>query len=151
MNPWKAIVVKHKAKSVKPIPDGWLTRAQVAEKIGCAENRVAENLRDALAAKDILTDKFAVWDAIEGKVINVVCYKINDKKRTSAEPEESSSPSPRKRGRPPKLQQWPYAKGTRVRRMDGGQGVMLSGGMVRWDSGSVTTPKGSSIRKIKPL
>lgn len=144
MNPWKALVVKHKARSVKPIPEGWLTRAQVAEKIGCAENRVSENLRDALSAKDIICDKFPVWDAIDGKIVNVVCYKINDKQRTD-EP-----PSPRKRGRPPKMR-WPYAKGTRVRRIDGGQGVMLNNGMVRWDSGSVTTPKGSSINKIKPL
>lgn len=151
MNPWKALVVKHKAKSVKPIPEGWLTRAQVADKIGCAENRVAENLRDALAAKDILTDKFPVWDAIEGKVVNIVCYKINDRKKATADSQEPlPSPSPRKRGRPRKMQ-WPYSKGTRVRRIDGGQGVMLNDGMVRWDSGSVTKPTGSSINKIKPL
>lgn len=139
MNPWKAVVVKHKAKSVKPIPEGWLTRAQVADKIGCAESRVNENLRSAIKAKDVLVDKFPVWDAIEGKVVSIQCYSLSPKKDKAAVP-------PKKSG-----SKWPYPEGTRVRRKDGGSGVMLAGGRVQWDSGAITFPKGTTIRKISPL
>ena len=141
MNPWKALVVKHKAKSVKPIPDGWLTRAQVAEKIGCAEGRVAENLRSAISAKDVLTDKFAVWDAIEGKVVSIQCFKINERK-TTEKPTQISDKSPRR---------WPPPEGTRVRRQGGAEGVMLSGGKIKWDSGSTTHPTGRSTKNIHPV
>lgn len=135
MNPWKALVVKHKAKSVKPIPDGWLTRAQVAEKIGCAESRVNENLRSAIKAKDVLMDKFPIWDAIEGKVASIQCYCISGKKASEA-PTKS------------KCKKWPFPEGTRVRRKNGGSGVMLSAGRVQWDSGLVTQPKARTVEKI---
>jgi len=141
MNPWKAIVVKHKAKSVKPIPDGWLTRAQVAEKIGCAEARVGENLRSAISAKDVLTDKFAIWDAIEGKVVSIQCFKINDRKTTEKTTQISDKTTRR----------WPPAEGTRVRRQGGAEGVMLSGGKIKWDSGSTTHPTGRSTKNIHPV
>lgn len=137
MNPWKALIVKHKAKSVKPIPEGWLTRAQVAEKIGCAESRVNENLRAALKAKEVLAEKFPVWDAIEGKVVSVQCYRINDRKGA-----QSASP---------KKLKWPFPEGTRVRRKDGGAGVMLAEGRVRWDTGTVTQPKARTVEKIIPV
>jgi hypothetical protein len=140
MNPWKALVIKHKAKSIKPIPEGWLTRAQVAEKIGCAESRVNDNLRSAIKAKDVLVDKFPIWDAIEGKVVTVQCYSLTAAKKKS-EPTNAA----------PVSGSWPFPEGTRVRRRDGGAGVMLSEGRVQWDSGSITKPKGSSIRKIVPL
>ena len=137
MNPWKAIVVKHKAKSVRPIPEGWLTRGQVAEKVGCAESRVNENLRSALKSKEVLSEKFPVWDAIEGKVISVQCYRINDRKGASIAS--------------PKKLKWPFPEGTKVRRKDGGSGVMLSAGRVQWDSGAVTQPKASTVEKILPV
>jgi len=137
MNPWKALVVKHKAKSVKPIPEGWLTRAQVAEKIGCAESRVNESLRSAIKAKDVLVDKFPIWDAIEGKIITIQCYSLSAKK--PAEPPKGNA----------KGAKWPYPEGARVRRRDGAStGVMLPGGKVKWDSGAITEPKGSSIQKL---
>lgn len=141
MNPWKALIVKHKAKSVKPVPDGWLTRAQVAEKIGCVEARVGENLRSAIAAKDVLTDKFAIWDAIEGKIISIQCFKINDRKSTEKTPQISDK-TPRR---------WPIPEGTRIRRQGGNEGVMLSGGRVKWDSGSTTRPSGRSTKNIHPV
>ncbi len=135
MNPWKALVVKHKAKSVKPIPEGWLTRAQVAEKIGCSESRVAENLRSALKAKDVLIQKFPVWDAIEGKVVSIPCYSL----RKSKEPE-----LPR-----PKNGEELFPEGTKVRRKDGSRtGIVVSGGSVKWSDGRVTTPSGSTLRKL---
>lgn len=137
MNPWKALVVKHKAKSVKPIPEGWLTRAQVAEKLGCSESRVNENLRSAIKAKDVLMDKFAVWDALEGKVVSIPCYSIAARKTSDAAPAKS------KPGR------WPFPVGTKVRRYDSAQtGVVISGGRVEWASGAISTPKGSTTRKI---
>jgi hypothetical protein len=138
MNPWKALVVKHKAKSVKPIPEGWLTRAQVADKIGCAESRVNENLRAAIKAKDVLVEKFPVWDAIEGKIISIQCYSLPGKKASA----------------PPALKKlnWPFPEKTRVRRRDGaGTGVVIAGGRVKWDSGAITEPKGSSILKLVPV
>lgn len=138
MNPWKALVIKHKAKSVKPIPDGWLTKAQVAERIGCTEGRVGENLRAAIKAKDVLVDKFPVWDAIEGKIISVQFYSIPGKKTPT-------SPASKKL-------KWPFPEKTLVRRRDGvGTGVVISGGRVKWDSGSITAPKGSSIHKLVPV
>jgi hypothetical protein len=137
MNPWKALVIKHKAKSIKPIPEGWLTRAQVAEKIGCSESRVPENLRAAVKAKDVLVEKFPVWDALEGKVAMVQCYTLSVKKA----PEVKTKIKTR----------WPYPEGTRVRRHKGGEGVMLSGGKVQWDSGTITQPRGSTFRRIFPV
>lgn len=143
MNPWKALVVKHKAKSVKPIPEGWLTRAQVAEKIGCAESRVNENLRAAIKAKDVLMDKFAVWDAIEGKVVSIPCYCINARKSSEA---PASKP-----GRKPKPGGWPFPVGTKVKRYDGKKiGTVVSGGRIEWENGIISTPQGSSVRKIIP-
>ena len=136
MNPWKALIVKHKAKSVKPIPDGWLTKTQVAEKIGCSESRVNENLRAALKAKDVLMQKFPVWDAIEGKVVSIPCYCLSSRKPKEAEPARSTKTG------------WPFPEGTKVRRKDGDSGVMLSGGRVQWKTGRITKPSGSTIRKI---
>jgi hypothetical protein len=135
MNPWKALVVKHKAKSVKPIPEGWLTRAQVAEKLGCSESRVNENLRSAIKAKDVLMDKFAVWDALEGKVVSIPCYSIATRKSSESAPAKSK--------------RWPYPVGTKVRRYDSTQtGVVISGGRIEWANGHISTPKGSSTQKI---
>jgi hypothetical protein len=135
MNPWKALVVKHKAKSVKPIPEGWLTRAQVAEKIGCAESRVNENLRSALKAKDVLIQKFPIWDAIEGKIVSIPCYSLRKAK-------ESESTRPKK-------ENGLFPEGTKVRRKDGSRvGVVVSGGNVKWSDGRVTTPSGSTLRKL---
>jgi hypothetical protein len=137
MNPWKALVVKHKAKSVKPVPEGWLTRAQVAEKIGCAESRVNENLRSAIKAKDVLVDKFPIWDAIEGKVVTIQCYSISSRKPAEAAPTK---------GKPGR---WPFPVGTQVRRYDSPQtGVVIAGGRIEWANGRICTPQGSTCKKI---
>jgi hypothetical protein len=137
MNPWKALVVKHKAKSVRPIPEGWLTRAQVAEKLGCSESRVNDNLRSAIKSKDVLVDKFPIWDAIEGKIVSIQCYSLSSRKSKDA----PGKPSPSK---------WPFTEGAKVRRKDGskGAGVVLSGNRIQWNSGLITSPKGRTLEKI---
>jgi len=138
MNPWKALVVKHKAKSVRPIPEGWLTRAQVAEKLGCNESRVNDNLRSAIKSKDVLVEKFPIWDAIEGKVVSIQCYSLSNRK-----PKETPAS-----GAKVSRQKWPFPEGTNVRRKDGGSGVVISGNRIQWDTGVVTAPKGRTLEKI---
>jgi hypothetical protein len=139
MNSWKAIVVKHKARSVKPIPAGWLTKSEVAEKLGCPECRVTENLRAAIAAREVVTKKFQVWDKVESRVMTVTCYSIKHSKQSS---DQSEQPK-RKPGR------WPFPVGTKVRRDDGTMvGVVIPNKGIRWENGKIGFPKGSTTRKI---
>lgn len=139
MNPWQKLVVKHKvAKNV--VPQGWLTREQVASQLDCSEDRVNSVLKDALKAGDVETQGFPVYDKLKKKVTTVPCYRIVGERKAEAPLKRSASPS-----------QWPYPKGARVRRKDGGLGTMLDKGRVRWDRGAITTPKGSTIRKITLL
>lgn len=136
MNPWKALVLRYKAGSVSPVPPGWLNRSQVADKLGCSEERVNENLRSAIKNRDVLVDKFDVWDAVAQKVLKVQYYCINTRKDKKDTPDKVSR------------QKWPFPEGTQVRRKDGGSGVVISGNRVQWDSGSITAPKGRTIEKI---
>jgi hypothetical protein len=38
-----------------------------------------------------------------------------------------------------------------VRRQGGSEGVMLSGGKIKWDSGATTHPTGRSTKNIHPV
>jgi hypothetical protein len=96
MNKWISIVNKHRAaKNV--IPEGWLTRAQVASQLGLHnEKRVNEVLRAALDAGDIEADSFPVWDKIKKRVVSVACFRITGDseapKKKKTPPAESPTP-----------------------------------------------------------
>lgn len=147
MNPWQKLVVKHKVAK-NTVPEGWLTREQVAAQLACSEDKVNTVLKNALKAGDVESQNFPVWDKIKKKVLAVPCYRIVE---GGAPQRKKEGQIPSKRGRPPMPSSWPYPKGARVRRRDGGEGVMLDKGRVRWSNGAITTPSGSTIRKIIPL
>lgn len=134
MNKWKTAINKSKKRSLPPIPKGWETRAQVAVKLGCSEDNVNSTLKLAFKDRSVLTQHFEIWDDINEKAVKAQFYRLNDK----AERKESEPLKPTK-----------FSEGTRVKRKDtGNQGVVISGGQIKWDSGVVTSPAPRTFEKI---
>lgn len=118
-----------------PVPKGWLTRAQVAIRVGCSEDRVNDTLKLAMKDRSVLTARFEVWDKISEKVVKAQFYRIN---KPSDKLEKPAKPSSGK-----------FLQGTRVKRRDSGnEGVVIAGGRIKWDSGVVTTPSPRTFEKI---
>ena len=141
MNKWLKLVTKHKV-SKNVVPPGWQTRAEVAEHLACQEERVNSILKDAINAGEVEVQTYPVWSATKRKVVATTCYRIVE---GGAAPAPKQSP----RGRPPKTTGWPFPVGTRVRRTDSkNQGTVIEGASIHWDSGTVTTPSGSTRKKI---
>jgi hypothetical protein len=141
MNKWLKLVTKHKV-SKYVVPPGWQTREEVARHLGCSEEKVNSNLKDAINAGDVEAKTFPVWCDIKQKVVPTPCYRIV---------EGGAAPAPKQppRERPPKTTGWPSPVGTRVRRSDSKNlGTVIEGSSIHWDSGLVTTPSGSTRKKI---
>lgn len=141
MNKWLKLVTKHKVQK-NVVPPGWQTREEVAEQLACHEERVNGVLKDAIHAGEVEVQSFPVWSATKRKVVITTCYRI-----VGADMPASSVK--RNPGRPAKGGGWPFPVGTRVRRRDSANaGTVIEGGGIRWESGVVTTPSGSTRRKI---
>lgn len=137
MNKWLKLVTKHKVQK-NVVPPGWQTREEVAEQLACHEERVNGVLKDAINAGEVEVQSFPVWIAAKRKVVPTTCYRIVGADTPAQSP---------KRGAP--KGGWPYPVGTRVRRRDSANaGIVIEGGSVRWESGLVTTPSGSTQSKI---
>lgn len=145
MNKWLKIVTKHKV-SKNVVPPGWQPREEVAQHLGCPEEKVNSVLKDAINANEVETQTFPVWSHTKRKVVPTPCYRIVAEGVTTPQPKQNP------RGRPSKGSVrvgWPYPVGTRVRRRDSAnQGTIIEGGSVRWDNGLVTTPSGSTRKKL---
>lgn len=134
MNKWQTIAQKAKTSQ------DWLSKSEVAIQLGCNEDQVFRILRHAIDSGEVDTKKMMIVSK-SGKMINCDCFRINN-------PANDKAPS--KEAQVSAKFTWPFKEGTRVRRNTGGEGVMLSGGRVRWADGRVTKPQGDTIRKIKP-
>jgi len=66
-------------KSKFSIPEGWDTKEQVAEKLQCAPDRVADLLRVGLQTGDFEKHEFNVWDDARRLATKVMCFRIADK------------------------------------------------------------------------
>lgn len=70
------------------IPEGWDTKEQVAEKLQCAPDRVADLLKPGIQSGEFERQEFSVWDETRRLTTRVTCYRIK--------PEgEPSAPSPK--------------------------------------------------------
>ena len=71
---WKTYVAAQNAKAFV-LPPGWDSREDIAEQLGCAPDRVREHLQPGIAAKEIESRQFPVWDAQLGRKIAVTAYR----------------------------------------------------------------------------
>ena len=76
---YRNIVEKRNAEIFK-LPAGWDSREQVAKDLECAPERVHENLRHALNARDVESKVFRVWDKANKRIISVTAYREVAKK-----------------------------------------------------------------------
>ena len=72
---WKTLVSKQNAKTYV-LPPGWQKRDDVAEELGCAPERVNENLRLCIANRTAEKKDFIVWDAQLGQKVRVTAYRM---------------------------------------------------------------------------
>lgn len=71
---WKTYVAAQNAKAFV-LPPGWDSREDIAEQLGCAPDRVREQLQPGIAAREIESRQFPVWDAELGRKIAVTAYR----------------------------------------------------------------------------
>lgn len=75
---WKNYVAAQNAKTFV-LPAGWDSREQIAEQLGCSPEKVREHLQPGIAAREIESRQFAVWDAELGRKIAVTAYRKSGK------------------------------------------------------------------------
>lgn len=149
MNKWLKLVTKHKV-SKNVVPLGWQPREEVAQHLGCPEEKVNSILKDAINAGEVEMQNFPVWSHTKRKVVPTPCYRIVAEGVTTTQPKQNPRGRPRKGA--VRRASWPFPVGTRVRRSDSAnQGTIIEGGSVRWDNGLVTTPSGSTRKKLVPV
>jgi biotin operon repressor len=71
---WKNYVEKQNAK-VYTLPAGWDSRESIAEQLECSPDRVREHLQPGIAAKEIESRQFPVWDSALGRKVAVTAYR----------------------------------------------------------------------------
>lgn len=71
---WKNYVEKKNAKTYV-LPDGWDSRETIAEQLECSPEKVRDHLRPALQAKEVLEQRFNVWDAGLKRCVMVTAFK----------------------------------------------------------------------------
>jgi hypothetical protein len=135
MNKWQTIAQKAKTS------EDWLSKAEVAAQLGCSEDQVVRTLKHALDSGEVETKKIMIVSK-SGKMVQSDCFRINRNKddKSPVAPVVKTASATR----------LPYKEGTRVSRSSGNYGIMLRNGQVKWADGRITTPKGSSLKKIKP-
>jgi len=74
-NNWlKAINDINKSRYI--IPEGWDTKEQVAEKMQCSPDRVADLLKPGIQSGDFERQEFSVWSEARRLTERVTCYRI---------------------------------------------------------------------------
>lgn len=71
---WKTYVEKKNAKTFV-LPEGWDSRDTIAEQLECSPEKVRDHLRPALQSKEVLEQRFNVWDAGLGRCVMVTAYR----------------------------------------------------------------------------
>ncbi len=86
---WKTLAEKTNAKTYV-LPQGWDSRAAVAQQLDCSEDKVDDHLRPALKSNQVVKQQFPVWDSTLGRKVMVVAYRdaSKDLVQKSVEPEQ---------------------------------------------------------------
>lgn len=84
---WKTLVEKKNAQTYV-LPDGWDSRATVAEQLECSEDKVDHNLRPALKSGEVEKQQFVVWDKDLGRKVMVIAYRDTSKDEAKAPTKE---------------------------------------------------------------
>ena len=79
MSKWKSFVENTQAKTFV-LPEGWDSRDEVAEQLGCGPDNVRKLMAPAIKAGTVETKQFPVWDKITKKVRAVTAYRQTGKK-----------------------------------------------------------------------
>ena len=132
---WKKIVEDHSKRAYK-WPEGWDSRETIAEQLECSPDRVSDILSKSIKDGEIEKKAITYWDNELKRKITSFGYRQLE---TETKPKKVSVTI-----------KWPPAEGTRLARADNtkSKGTYIGKGKVQWDSGSITQPKGSTIRKI---
>jgi len=78
---WKTLVESQNAATYV-LPEGWDSRAKVAEQIGCSEDSVRLHLAPAIKARVVESNVFPVWDKLTKRIVRVTAYrKIQPKEK----------------------------------------------------------------------
>ena len=72
---WKNYVEKQNEK-IYVLPPEWDSREEVARQLGCAPDRVNENLKPGIQAREIESKMFPVWDKHLKRKVNVIAYRF---------------------------------------------------------------------------
>lgn len=67
-------------KSRYTIPAGWDTKEQVAEKLQCSPDRVADLLKPGIQSGEFERQEFSVWDETRRLTTRVTCYRVAPEK-----------------------------------------------------------------------
>ena len=132
---WKKIVEDHSKRAYK-WPEGWDSKETIAEQLECSPDRVSDILSKAIKDGEIEKKAITYWDnELKRKVTSFGYRQIE------------STPKPKKLS---VTITWPPTEGTRVSRTGNlnSKGTYIGKGRIQWDSGPITQPKGSTIRKI---
>ncbi len=73
---WKSYVEKTQAKTYV-LPDGWDSRAKVAEDLDCSEDNVRRLLAPAIKSGEVEMQIFPVWDEITKRIMRTTAYRRN--------------------------------------------------------------------------
>lgn len=71
---WKKLVETKNAKTFV-LPEGWDSRDSIAEQLECSPEKVRDHLRPAIQAKEVLEQRFNVWDPALKRCVMVTAYK----------------------------------------------------------------------------
>lgn len=71
---WKKLVETKNAKTFV-LPEGWDSRDAIAEQLECSPEKVRDHLRAAINSKEVLEQRFNVWDASLKRPVMVTAYK----------------------------------------------------------------------------
>lgn len=132
---WNKIVESHNRQNYK-WPSGWDSRETIAEQLECSPDRVTEQLAGAIRNGEVEKKLITYWDDDLKRKVSAYGYRPVTKSEPKTAPSATIN--------------WPPAEGIRVSRRDNpkSKGTHVGKGKIQWDNGTITQPKGSTIKKI---
>jgi predicted transcriptional regulator len=71
---WKTYVEKQNAKTYV-LPEGWSSKEEVAEQLGCSPDSVRDRLKPGIASGEIEAQQFKVWNEERKQIVMVMAYR----------------------------------------------------------------------------
>lgn len=71
---WKSIIEAQNSK-VYVLPPGWDSKADVAEALGCSEDRVRILMAPGLKDRSVEKKDFQIWDKIGKRITRITAYR----------------------------------------------------------------------------